>query len=150
MESKSLQLMRTTALVQHYCCSRYVRSPLHNEPRHVTSTRPAVLLHFMVHSFFEYVNTCLQKTAIHILLLSACGHRFYLQVSNGDKYVHCGDFRGCKSMQQCPHLQRFIACKGLFLDTTYCHPKHVFPAQSVAVEEVGRLCEQYAQDEPKR
>lgn len=53
-------------------------------------------------------------------------------------------------MQQCPHLQRFVTCEGVFLDTTYCHPKHVFPTQSVSVEEVGRLCEECMNEDPQR
>ena len=72
------------------------------------------------------------------------------EAPTGARYVHCGDFRGCPGMQQCPHLQRFVECEGVFLDTTYCHPKHVFPPQSVSVEEVARLCEEYMAQQPQR
>ena len=72
------------------------------------------------------------------------------ETSSGERYVHCGDFRGCSSMQQCPHLQHFVHCDGVFLDTTYCHPRHVFPPQGMSLEEVGRLCEEYLAQEPPR
>lgn len=69
---------------------------------------------------------------------------------NGEKYVHCGDMRYCVSMKSCPHLMGFRSCDAVFLDTTYCAPKHAFPPQDVSVCEVGRLCKAYLEEDPSR
>ena len=51
------------------------------------------------------------------------------------KYVHCGDCRWNDAWRDTNTktgqlLSHFIGCDAIFLDTTYCHPKHVFPASA--------------------
>ncbi|XP_057436491.1 DNA ligase 6 isoform X2 [Lotus japonicus] len=52
------------------------------------------------------------------------------------RYVHTGDFRFCRSMLAEPALAPFVGADAVFLDTTYCHPKFVFPAQEESVDYV--------------
>ncbi|XP_059670729.1 DNA ligase 6 isoform X2 [Cornus florida] len=68
-----------------------------------------------------------------------------------ERYVHTGDFRYCNSMKLEPTLSEFFGSDAIFLDTTYCNPKFVFPSQEesigyivsvierIAVENVGSL-----------
>lgn len=73
------------------------------------------------------------------------------RLPTGKKYIHCGDMRYHPSMRDNAQLQTFANPDAVFLDTTYCHPKHVFPAQHESVEAVAALCEKYiAEDVPKR
>ncbi|KAJ0042140.1 hypothetical protein Pint_18689 [Pistacia integerrima] len=51
-----------------------------------------------------------------------------------ERYVHTGDFRFCKAMILEPVMSEFVGCDGVFLDTTYCNPKFVFPSQEESVE----------------
>lgn len=51
-----------------------------------------------------------------------------------EKYVHTGDFRFCKTMILEPVMDAFVGCDAVFLDTTYCNPKFVFPLQEESVE----------------
>ncbi|CAI0450960.1 unnamed protein product [Linum tenue] len=53
-----------------------------------------------------------------------------------EMYVHTGDFRYISSMSEDALLRGFIGCDAVFLDTTYCNPKYVFPAQDEAVDYV--------------
>ncbi|KFK41071.1 hypothetical protein AALP_AA2G081800 [Arabis alpina] len=53
-----------------------------------------------------------------------------------ERYVHTGDFRFCDSMRLDSFLSAFIGCDGVFLDTTYCNPKFVFPTQEESVDYV--------------
>lgn len=53
-----------------------------------------------------------------------------------ERYVHTGDFRFCDSMRLDSFLSRFVGCDGVFLDTTYCNPKFVFPTQEESVDYV--------------
>ncbi|GLJ09471.1 hypothetical protein SUGI_0110240 [Cryptomeria japonica] len=59
--------------------------------------------------------------------------------SGGDirKYVHTGDMRYDSQMKLEPALFDFIGADTLFLDTTYCNPKFVFPSQTESVEYVA-------------
>lgn len=45
------------------------------------------------------------------------------------RYLHCGDMRYSPAMQSWPQLGAWRGCEGVFLDTTYCQPKHTFPTQ---------------------
>ncbi|KAF5180932.1 Dna ligase [Thalictrum thalictroides] len=45
------------------------------------------------------------------------------------RYVHTGDFRFSNSMKFEPLVKEFVGADLVFLDTTYCNPKFVFPAQ---------------------
>ncbi|CAN0896645.1 DNA ligase 6 [Linum grandiflorum] len=58
-----------------------------------------------------------------------------------EMYVHTGDFRYCGSMSEDALLRGFIGCDAVFLDTTYCNPKFVFPAQDEAVDYVVSVIE---------
>jgi DNA ligase-1 len=51
------------------------------------------------------------------------------ELPNGRRYIHCGDMRYSPRMLDNPHLRRFKNADAVFLDTTYAHPKHCFPAQ---------------------
>lgn len=52
------------------------------------------------------------------------------------RYVHTGDFRFSPSMLSLSALVPFIGSDAVFLDTTYCHPKFVFPSQDESVNYV--------------
>ncbi|KAF8113632.1 hypothetical protein N665_0047s0038 [Sinapis alba] len=63
--------------------------------------------------------------------------QFLFKTNDGsERYVHTGDFRFCHSMRLDPFLSSFIGCDGVFLDTTYCNPKFVFPTQQESVDYV--------------
>ncbi|XP_075492248.1 DNA ligase 6 isoform X1 [Primulina tabacum] len=51
-----------------------------------------------------------------------------------EKYVHTGDFRYCDEMKSEDVLREFIGADGVFLDTTYCNPKFVFPGQEESID----------------
>ncbi|XP_039122272.1 DNA ligase 6 isoform X1 [Dioscorea cayenensis subsp. rotundata] len=53
-----------------------------------------------------------------------------------ERYIHTGDFRYCDWMKSDPCLCKFIGADAVFLDTTYCNPKYVFPSQKESVEYV--------------
>lgn len=50
------------------------------------------------------------------------------------RYVHTGDFRFNREMLLDLNLGEFIGADAVFLDTTYCHPKFVFPTQNESVD----------------
>ncbi|XP_010528512.1 PREDICTED: DNA ligase 6 isoform X2 [Tarenaya hassleriana] len=66
---------------------------------------------------------------------------FKLKLENGgfERYVHTGDFRFCESMKLDPFLCEFVGCDGIFLDTTYCNKKFVFPTQEESVDYVASV-----------
>lgn len=41
------------------------------------------------------------------------------ELPDGSKYIHCGDMRYCRQMQDNPHLARFRGANAVFLDTTW-------------------------------
>ncbi|XP_073139252.1 DNA ligase 6 isoform X2 [Henckelia pumila] len=51
-----------------------------------------------------------------------------------EKYVHTGDFRYCDEMKNEGVLREFVGADGVFLDTTYCNPKFVFPSQEESID----------------
>ncbi|PKA59712.1 DNA ligase 1 [Apostasia shenzhenica] len=53
-----------------------------------------------------------------------------------ERYIHTGDFRFHDSMKLDPFLQKFVGADALFLDTTYCNPKFVFPSQEDSIDYV--------------
>ncbi|KAK3426330.1 hypothetical protein EUGRSUZ_F02800 [Eucalyptus grandis] len=57
------------------------------------------------------------------------------------RYVHTGDFRFRDSMRSEPGLGEFVACDAIFLDTTYCNPKFVFPSQEESIDYVASVIE---------
>ncbi|CAN6933722.1 unnamed protein product, partial [Brassica oleracea] len=63
--------------------------------------------------------------------------QFLFKTKDGlERYIHTGDFRFCDSMRSDPFLSAFVGCDGVFLDTTYCNPKFVFPTQQESVDYV--------------
>ncbi|KAK9700226.1 hypothetical protein RND81_08G224900 [Saponaria officinalis] len=61
---------------------------------------------------------------------------FNVPVDGGkfEKFVHTGDFRFCDDMKLLPVLSDFVGCDAVFLDTTYCNPKFVFPLQEESID----------------
>ncbi|KAG5247360.1 DNA ligase [Salix suchowensis] len=57
-------------------------------------------------------------------------------LENFEQYVHTGDFRYSCEMKYDVFLRGFVGCNAVFLDTTYCHPKFVFPLQEESVDYV--------------
>ncbi|KAL6286716.1 hypothetical protein ACE6H2_011106 [Prunus campanulata] len=58
-----------------------------------------------------------------------------------ERYVHTGDFRFSGSMKSDPFLCEFVGSDAIFLDTTYCNPKFVFPLQEESVNYIASLIE---------
>ncbi|MED6146118.1 hypothetical protein PIB30_031601 [Stylosanthes scabra] len=63
-----------------------------------------------------------------------------------ERYVHTGDFRFCSSMILEPAIVDFVGCDAVFLDTTYCNPKFVFPSQEESVDYVVSVVERVIGD----
>lgn len=68
---------------------------------------------------------------------------FKVSVNGGkfEKYVHTGDFRYSDSMKLVPLLSEFIGSDAVFLDTTYCNPKFVFPSQEESIDYIVGVIE---------
>ncbi|KAI7749025.1 hypothetical protein M8C21_009931 [Ambrosia artemisiifolia] len=60
------------------------------------------------------------------------------------KYVHTGDFRYCSQMKCDPVLNEFVGADAVFLDTTYCNPKYVFPSQDESIDYVVNVINKYS------
>ncbi|KAG8384127.1 hypothetical protein BUALT_Bualt04G0086000 [Buddleja alternifolia] len=58
-----------------------------------------------------------------------------------EKYVHTGDFRYCDEMKNESVISEFIGSDALFLDTTYCNPKFVFPSQEESIDYIVGVIE---------
>ncbi|WCJ25293.1 DNA LIGASE 6 [Euphorbia peplus] len=56
-------------------------------------------------------------------------------------YVHTGDFRYCDLMKEDRVLSQFVGCDAVFLDTTYCNPKFVFPCQDESIDYIVGVIE---------
>lgn len=56
------------------------------------------------------------------------------------RYLHTGDFRATPAHTTHPSITSALPLDLLYLDTTYCQPHHVFPAQSTVIDETVRLC----------
>ncbi|KAH7373787.1 hypothetical protein KP509_17G075000 [Ceratopteris richardii] len=54
------------------------------------------------------------------------------------RYLHTGDMRYSPAMKSESSLCDFIGANAVFLDTTYCNPKYVFPTQD---ESIGYIAE---------
>ncbi|XP_058179311.1 DNA ligase 6 isoform X1 [Rhododendron vialii] len=71
---------------------------------------------------------------------------FRIPGSGGGKsetYVHTGDFRYCDSMKLELGLTEFVGCDAVFLDTTYCDPKFLFPSQEESIEYIVSMIERF-------
>ncbi|EGD76243.1 hypothetical protein PTSG_11661 [Salpingoeca rosetta] len=64
-------------------------------------------------------------------------------------YLHSGDCRYTPAWKQHPLLQN-VALDILFLDTTYCDPKHTFPPQEQVVRFVSDTVSQYMHEDQQR
>ncbi|KAI5056524.1 hypothetical protein GOP47_0028342 [Adiantum capillus-veneris] len=53
------------------------------------------------------------------------------------RYVHTGDMRYSSDMKVDPSLCDFIGADAVFLDTTYCNPKFIFPTQSESLSYIA-------------
>ncbi|KAJ7385527.1 DNA cross-link repair 1A protein [Desmophyllum pertusum] len=73
---------------------------------------------------------------------------FLFKFSNGQTYLHTGDFRATTAMEQYPELQH---CKidVLYLDTTYCDPEYSFPPQEQTVNFAVSTAVQASKQNPK-
>lgn len=59
---------------------------------------------------------------------------FLFQLPNGERVIHTGDFRfDPSSMASSQHLLQFRGAQAIYLDTTYCNPKHNFPKQEDSI-----------------
>ncbi|KAL6529949.1 hypothetical protein OROMI_028594 [Orobanche minor] len=58
-----------------------------------------------------------------------------------EKYVHTGDFRYCGEMKNDRAFSEFIGADAVFLDTTYCNPKFVFPSQEESIDHIVGVIE---------
>ncbi|PSC70071.1 DNA ligase [Micractinium conductrix] len=63
--------------------------------------------------------------------------QFLFRLPSGARYIHTGDMRFSPALLHNPHLRRFRGCDALFLDTTYCRKRHVFPPQEESIEYVA-------------
>ncbi|KAK3285179.1 hypothetical protein CYMTET_7194 [Cymbomonas tetramitiformis] len=55
------------------------------------------------------------------------------KLQNGAKYIHSGDFRFHEAFKDDSTLLGFRGATALFLDTTYCNPRYIFPLQEESV-----------------
>ncbi|KAI3451800.1 hypothetical protein Pfo_008465 [Paulownia fortunei] len=58
-----------------------------------------------------------------------------------EKYVHTGDFRYRDEMKNESVISEFIGADAVFLDTTYCNPKFVFPSQEESIDYIVGVIE---------
>lgn len=68
------------------------------------------------------------------------------RVAKFEKYVHTGDFRYCEEMKNESVFSEFIGADAVFLDTTYCNPKFVFPSQDESIDYVVGVIERLGAD----
>ncbi|CAI8613526.1 unnamed protein product [Vicia faba] len=62
----------------------------------------------------------------------------HFELPNGQCYLHTGDFRACKLMQDY-HLFVHKRVNVLYLDTTYCNPKYKFPFKEDVLNYVVKI-----------
>ena len=55
--------------------------------------------------------------------------QYIFKLPGGASYLHCGDMRFAPHLMDNPHLKAVRAATGVYLDTTYCNPKYLFPPQ---------------------
>lgn len=60
-----------------------------------------------------------------------------------ERYIHTGDFRYCDKMKLEPVLNAFVGADAVFLDTTYCNPKFIFPSQDASIDYIVGVIEKY-------
>ena len=62
--------------------------------------------------------------------------QFLFRLPNNQKFIHSGDTRFCESMKENELLRQFRGARILYLDTTYCNPRHTFPDQGDSIRYV--------------
>lgn len=67
---------------------------------------------------------------------------------NGDRYLHTGDFRACKAMQNY-EVFKYGTIQRLYLDTTYCDPTYQFPTQDETINFIVSICTELIKTNPK-
>ena len=76
--------------------------------------------------------------------------QFLFKVPDSDgqfeRYVHTGDFRFSDSMKSDIILREFVGSDAIFLDTTYCNPKFVFPSQEESIDYIVSVVERVASE----
>ncbi|KAK7290587.1 hypothetical protein RIF29_05113 [Crotalaria pallida] len=72
----------------------------------------------------------------------------HFDLSNGQCYLHTGDFRACKQMQAY-HLLVNQRVNILYLDTTYCNPKYKFPSKEDVLNYVVKITKHHLKINPR-
>ncbi|CAJ2672217.1 DNA cross-link repair protein SNM1 [Trifolium pratense] len=72
----------------------------------------------------------------------------HFELPNGQCYLHTGDFRACKLMQDY-HLIVNKRVNVLYLDTTYCNPKYKFPSKEDVLNYVAKITKNHLKMHPK-
>nr|CAD7397006.1 unnamed protein product [Timema cristinae] len=73
---------------------------------------------------------------------------FLFQLAQGRNFLHVGDFRADPKMESYPCFWN-LAIDRLYLDTTYCDPKHSFPSQSDTIAKVLEVTKSNLRVEPR-
>eukprot|EP01018_Ginkgo_biloba_P017842 Gb_02140 [translate_table: standard] len=88
------------------------------------------------------LNTVHVIDGIEVLMLEAnhCpgAALIYFRLKDGRCFLHTGDFRACKEMQNYA-VFRDSCINILYLDTTYCNPKYRFPPQKDVINYVVKV-----------
>ncbi|XVF16081.1 hypothetical protein REPUB_Repub10bG0000600 [Reevesia pubescens] len=72
----------------------------------------------------------------------------HFRLPDGKCYLHTGDFRSSKLMQSYPLLVNHRV-NLLYLDTTYCNPRYMFPSKEDVLSFVARITNNYLKKQPK-
>eukprot|EP01083_Nonionella_stella_P058667 153645_1 len=120
---------------------QFLPSPNHSPTRPQTKTSDDTA-NGLNHANNSTTLTC------HVTLLEA-NHcpgavMFLFELPGGKTVLHVGDFRFSPEMKNIPQLRQFSGEKRLsllYLDTTYCDPRYVFPPQSECLEYVASVVE---------
>ncbi|KAG9447328.1 hypothetical protein H6P81_013456 [Aristolochia fimbriata] len=72
----------------------------------------------------------------------------HLHLGDGRCYLHTGDFRASKLMHSYPLLLDH-SVDVLYLDTTYCNPKYMFPSKEEVLDFVVRITKNHLAMQPK-
>ncbi|KAI5743054.1 hypothetical protein M8J77_013964 [Diaphorina citri] len=72
---------------------------------------------------------------------------FVFKTLHGNSYLHTGDFRADESMQNIDILKNTYFDK-VYLDTTYCDPRHTFPTQKIVIDNLVKTVEENHQKYP--
>ncbi|XP_063235767.1 uncharacterized protein LOC134538400 [Bacillus rossius redtenbacheri] len=73
---------------------------------------------------------------------------FLFQLKDGRNFLHVGDFRADPKMESYPCFWNIMIDR-LYLDTTYCHPKHTFPPQYDMIAKVVDIVNDHTIKVPK-